>query len=235
MAVAATLPPAETLVLVGSPRRWAALQCIVTCATGRCMLGNLGGHIDLTTSYFFCPAPLFSLFLLLGHCSLSIARRATMPFPKRDRKVEAAKRMIREAFEDLERAISPTDSNDFGSATLESVQKAALDIENQLAARSSLRNMRRLMPLFSGLQHYSSAVEVLCNGTPYLPWIWAPIKLILKVSRGHCDMLLLVPLSDLLYSEGHVLTCHCTPYRLRRTTWKHSSRSSKHTRELASR
>jgi hypothetical protein len=116
--------------------------------------------------------------------------RATMPLPKRDRKVEAAKRMIREAFEDLERAISPADSNDFGNATLESVQKAALDIENQLAARSSLRNMRRLMPLFSGLRHYSSAVEVLCNGTPYLPWIWAPIKLILKVSRGCCDVLL---------------------------------------------
>ncbi|KAH8747114.1 NACHT domain protein [Hyaloscypha sp. PMI_1271] len=110
-----------------------------------------------------------------------------MPLPKRDRKVEAAKRMIREAFEDLERAISPTDSNDFGSATLESVQKAALDIENQLAARSSLRNMRRLMPLFSGLQHYSSAVEVLCNGTPYLPWIWAPIKLILKVASDYVE------------------------------------------------
>jgi hypothetical protein len=157
-----------------------------------------------------------------------------MPLPKRDRKVEAAKRMIREAFEDLERAISPADTNDFGNATLESVQKAALDIENQLAARSSLRNMRRLMPLFSGLRHYSSAVEVLCNGTPYLPWIWAPIKVILKVSRSCCDVLLLAPLSDRFYSEGYVLTCHCTPYRLRQTTWKHSSRSSKRTRELAS-
>ncbi|KAE9369182.1 NACHT domain protein [Stipitochalara longipes BDJ] len=110
-----------------------------------------------------------------------------MPLPKRDRKVEAAKRTIREAFEDLERAVSPADSRDFGSATLESVQQAALDIENQLGSRSSLRNMRRLMPLFSGLQYYSAAIEVLCNGTPYLPWIWAPIKLILKVASDYVE------------------------------------------------
>ncbi|KAH7360362.1 NACHT domain protein [Rhexocercosporidium sp. MPI-PUGE-AT-0058] len=110
-----------------------------------------------------------------------------MPLPRRDQKVDAAKRTIREAFEDLEGAIAPADSHDFGAATLESVQKAALDIENQLAARSSLRNMRRLLPLFSGLQHYSAVVEVLCNGTPYLPWIWAPIKLILKIASDYVE------------------------------------------------
>ncbi|KAL5313042.1 hypothetical protein ACEPPN_019469 [Leptodophora sp. 'Broadleaf-Isolate-01'] len=110
-----------------------------------------------------------------------------MPLPKRDRKVEAAKRTIREAFDDLSRAVSPEDSHDFSSVTLENVQNAALDIENQLGARSSLRNMRRLMPLFSGLQHYSAAIEVLCNGTPYLPWIWAPIKLILNVASDYVE------------------------------------------------
>jgi hypothetical protein len=109
-----------------------------------------------------------------------------MPFPRRNPDLEAAQRIIREAFEDLERTVSPADSRDFEDATLQSVQKAALDIESQLGMRSSLRNMRRLMPLFSGLEHYSGAIEVLCNGTPYLPWLWAPIKLILRVSRGSC-------------------------------------------------
>ena len=138
-----------------------------------------------------------------------------MPLPKRDRNVEAAKRTIREAFEDLEQAVSPVDSHEFGSATLESVKQAALDIENQLGARSSLRNMRRLMPLFSGLQHYSATIEVLCNGTPYLPWIWAPIKLILKVSRVE---VVAGAISKTIYSVGHFLTCplHAGCIRLRR-------------------
>lgn len=91
------------------------------------------------------------------------------------------RRIIREAFEELQRTVSPPEAKDFQSTTLEDVQKAAFDIENQLAARKTLRNMRRLMPLFQGLEHYSQSIEVLCNGTPYLPWIWAPIKLILTV------------------------------------------------------
>lgn len=92
-----------------------------------------------------------------------------------------AQATIRKAFNDLERVISNNDSSDFATTTLNDVIQAAHNIENELAARQLLRNMRRLSPLFTGLQYYSKSLEVLCNGTPYLPWIWAPIKLILKV------------------------------------------------------
>ncbi|EHK27294.1 uncharacterized protein TRIVIDRAFT_112990, partial [Trichoderma virens Gv29-8] len=92
-----------------------------------------------------------------------------------------ARRIIRDAFKELQRTVSPLEAKDFQKMTLEDVQRATLEIENQLAARKMLRNMRRLMPLFQGLEHYSKSIEVLCNGTPYLPWIWAPIKLILTV------------------------------------------------------
>ncbi|KAF3914315.1 hypothetical protein AA313_de0201686 [Arthrobotrys entomopaga] len=110
-----------------------------------------------------------------------------MPLGKRDPAVEAAKRTIRIAFEELERTISPADLRELKDVTLQDVQKAALDIENQLAKRSSLRNMRRLEPLFAGLGYYSSIIEILCNGTPYLSWLWAPVKLILKVSSDYID------------------------------------------------
>ncbi|KAK6537155.1 hypothetical protein TWF694_011352 [Orbilia ellipsospora] len=110
-----------------------------------------------------------------------------MPLGKRNPAVEAAKRTIRIAFEDLENAISPADLRELKDITLQDVQKAALDIENQLGKRSSLRNMRRLEPLFSGLGYYSSIIEVLCNGTPYLSWLWAPVKLILKISSDYVD------------------------------------------------
>lgn len=91
-----------------------------------------------------------------------------------------ARRIIREAFQGLEAIISSDEAKEFNNTTLNDVQDAALQIETILAARQSLRNMRRLSPLFDGLRCYSAAIEVLCNGTPYLPWIWAPIKLILK-------------------------------------------------------
>lgn len=101
--------------------------------------------------------------------------------------LSASRRAIEHAFKDLERTISPAESRDFGSTTLDDVRRAAIDLERQLAARQSLRNMRRLEPLFQGLHHYSQVIDVLCNGTDYLPWIWAPIKLILKISSDYIE------------------------------------------------
>ncbi|KAL7964170.1 hypothetical protein HDV63DRAFT_398832 [Trichoderma sp. SZMC 28014] len=94
----------------------------------------------------------------------------------------AARQTLQTAFKDLERTITPADSRDFRDTTLQNVRDAALEIERQLAARGLLRNMRRLMPLFRGLEHYSKVMETLCNGTQYLPWIWAPITLVLRVA-----------------------------------------------------
>jgi len=98
-----------------------------------------------------------------------------------------ARRIIREAFEDLERTVSPVEAKDFEITTLQNVRQAALEVENVLAARRSLRNTKRLSPLFKGLEHYSQTIEVLCNGTPYLPWLWAPLKLILGIASDFVD------------------------------------------------
>ncbi|KAM0377473.1 hypothetical protein ACHAPY_006630 [Fusarium culmorum] len=93
-----------------------------------------------------------------------------------------ARSTIKIAYDELDRTINPDDKRNFANISLQDVRDAALKIENQLAARQSLRNMHRLMPLFRGLEHYSKVVDVLCNGTPFLPWIWAPITLILRIS-----------------------------------------------------
>lgn len=99
----------------------------------------------------------------------------------------AATQAIDTAFKKLEKAIAPGDALGFANTTLDDVRAAALQIEEQMAARGSLRNMKRLMPLFTALEHYSSVMEVLCNGTPYLPWLWAPIKLILRIASEYVE------------------------------------------------
>jgi len=99
----------------------------------------------------------------------------------------SARQTVQAAFEELRQTITPQDSRDFHRTTLQDVRKAALEIEAQLAARQSLRNMRRLMPLFKALEHYEKAVGVLCNGTPFLPWAWAPITLILRVASEYVE------------------------------------------------
>jgi hypothetical protein len=99
-----------------------------------------------------------------------------------------ARQTIKHAFEDLERTITPTDAQVLKSlSTIEQVKAAVVQIEDQLAARQCLRNMARLKPLLAGLENYAKVVDVLCNGTPFLPWIWSPITLILKVASEYIE------------------------------------------------
>ncbi|GME27219.1 Zinc finger protein [Neofusicoccum parvum] len=92
-----------------------------------------------------------------------------------------ARLTIRLAFERLERSIAPDHARHFKSTTLQDVRDAAATVEDKLAASKSLRNMRRIEPFLMSLGRYAKVIEVLCNGTDYLPWIWAPIKLMLQV------------------------------------------------------
>lgn len=90
---------------------------------------------------------------------------------------------ITEAITRLQQSISSDDALLFESTSLADVRQAAVEVEAKLAASQSLRNMRRIESFLNGIEHYSKVVEVVCNGTPYLPWIWAPIKLMIQL--GH--------------------------------------------------
>ncbi|KAK2755707.1 hypothetical protein FQN54_005857 [Arachnomyces sp. PD_36] len=82
-------------------------------------------------------------------------------------------------------ADNPATLDSLNGTTLPDVYDAAREIENELAQRRSLKNMRRLRPFLEGVERYSKAVEVLCNGTPYLSWIWSPVTLILRMAADH--------------------------------------------------
>ncbi|KAK7908998.1 hypothetical protein PG985_014876 [Apiospora marii] len=69
------------------------------------------------------------------------------------------------------------------------VKLAIQQIETQLAATQRLRNLGRILPFIDALGRFSQAVEVACNGTDYLPWIWAPIKFILLAVQDHAHAL----------------------------------------------
>jgi len=94
-----------------------------------------------------------------------------------------ARFMLHDAFERFSATVTPDDKRDFANTKLKDVRDEAIRIERQLRARRTQKNMARLEPFLRGMEHYSKVVEVLCNGTPYLPWVWAPVKLMLTVRR----------------------------------------------------
>jgi hypothetical protein len=94
-----------------------------------------------------------------------------------------ASHTLRDAFERFALSVSQDDQLLFHNTELKDVRDEALQIEKQLRKSRIQKNIARLDPLLRGMEHYSKVVEVLCNGTPYLSWIWAPIKLMLMVSH----------------------------------------------------
>ena len=80
--------------------------------------------------------------------------------------------VLQEAFERLQGSVNPQDARDFQSTTLKDVWRAALDIERQQRQRASLRNMRKIEPFLKAIEIYSKSLDTLCNGTPFLPWVW---------------------------------------------------------------
>jgi NACHT domain len=89
---------------------------------------------------------------------------------------------VREAFLHFQTAIYPSDARAFRSTTLEQVREAARVIERDQEKRKCLRNLRRIKPFFEALARFGGCIETLCQGTPYLCFIWAPIKLLLTIA-----------------------------------------------------
>ena len=81
----------------------------------------------------------------------------------------------------LQDSVSKEDVRAFKITKYEDVWATARQIERDLERRRSLRNFRRLQPFLAGLDQYSEAIAVFCNGTPVLPYIWVSLPLIFNL------------------------------------------------------
>jgi hypothetical protein len=80
------------------------------------------------------------------------------------------------AFKRFRDTVTPEDAVAFQSTTLDDVRSSVLELERQLALRKSLKNFKRIQPLLDSLEYFSKTAEVLCNGTPFLPWVWVGVR-----------------------------------------------------------
>jgi hypothetical protein len=79
---------------------------------------------------------------------------------------------IGQSFDKLRGSLSIKHRHEFSSTVLEDVWDEVQRIESVQRKRHSAQNLRRIEPFLRGLEKYSKVIEVLCNGTPYLPFVW---------------------------------------------------------------
>jgi hypothetical protein len=85
---------------------------------------------------------------------------------------QSAESILNDAFRKLKESVSASDAISFQKTELKDVWDAAEEIQSSQRQRQSLQAMRRIQPFLEILERYSRVIEILCNGTPYLPWIW---------------------------------------------------------------
>lgn len=83
--------------------------------------------------------------------------------------------IIADAFEKLKRSISQDDAQDFASTELKDVWRSVREIDAEQRKRHSAQYLRRIEPLLKGIEKYAQIIEVLCNGTPYMPYVWVSV------------------------------------------------------------
>ncbi|KAK0752372.1 hypothetical protein B0T18DRAFT_89592 [Schizothecium vesticola] len=93
---------------------------------------------------------------------------------------------IVEAVESFKRTATPEHSCEIEKTTVKDVVDAIGVIQQDLLKRRSNRNLGKIHPFIHALGHYGGALDVLSNGlSPYMPWIWAPIKLVLQMASDY--------------------------------------------------
>ncbi|KAK4164640.1 hypothetical protein QBC43DRAFT_45733 [Cladorrhinum sp. PSN259] len=100
-----------------------------------------------------------------------------------------ASRLIELSCQRFRRSIEVDDDRELQRLSLEDVRQGVFDIQRELRAKQCLRNLDRLSPYLDAADRYSKAVGHLCNGVPFLPYIWAPLMVILRSVRDQTHAL----------------------------------------------
>ncbi|CAM1505697.1 Fc.00g113340.m01.CDS01 [Cosmosporella sp. VM-42] len=98
----------------------------------------------------------------------------------------SASLLINEAVNRFKATVTRQDLKQIQTTQVDDVVAAMRVIEQDLKRRRENRNLVKVYRFVQGLQKYAGAIEALSNGlSPYLPWVWEPIKLMLQIASDH--------------------------------------------------
>lgn len=90
-----------------------------------------------------------------------------------------AQQQLERACQRFRDQLTPKENDEIRATSWEDVQHAIIDIERQLAARQCLRNLERLSPYLKAVEGYGSVVEIFCNSSTFVPYVWVSSLLLL--------------------------------------------------------
>lgn len=88
-----------------------------------------------------------------------------------------AQRQLEMSCQRFRAELDDEDDQQIRATSLEEVYAAIAETERELAARRSLRNLERLSPYINAIVHYGTVIEVFCNSSAVVPYLWVSLLL----------------------------------------------------------
>lgn len=83
-----------------------------------------------------------------------------------------AQQLLERACQRFRDELTPQEDYEIQTTSWQDVQHTIVDIERQLAAQQCLRNLDRLSPYLNAVEGYGTVVEVFCNSSTFVPYVW---------------------------------------------------------------
>lgn len=83
-----------------------------------------------------------------------------------------AQRQLELSCERFRNELDAGDDKLIRATSLNDVRATIAQTERELASRQGLRNFDRLSPYINAVERYGTVIEVFCNSSPIVPYIW---------------------------------------------------------------
>ncbi|KAH8652695.1 hypothetical protein BGZ60DRAFT_533558 [Tricladium varicosporioides] len=77
------------------------------------------------------------------------------------------------------------DRDNFQMTTLEQLREAIGDIQKKQQTSRQMQNMTRLGKFIEAMEEYGKVVEIFCNSSQFVPFVWGPMKFLLQVTSTY--------------------------------------------------
>lgn len=89
-----------------------------------------------------------------------------------------AERQLELSCERFRSELDVDDDRMIRATSLDDVRATIAQTEQELASRQGLRNFDRLSPYINAAERYGAVIEVFCNSSPIVPYIWVRLLLL---------------------------------------------------------
>ncbi|KAF2807330.1 putative zinc finger protein [Mytilinidion resinicola] len=122
--------------------------------------------------------------------------------------------------EDFKKNLKKKDQNNFKMTTFSDLKQSIAELQAKQHSQRRLQNLNRLKPFLEAIEQYGKVVEVFCNSSEFVAFVWGPIKLLLQVASAYAEAFtelldtyenigeslpLLLQYQDLFHSKPHMV------------------------------